>query len=111
MSKEVIAAASFYKQKYFMNPKFSVLPKDIKTEIQALSICSAEKIRGVFVIGFYDNGDIYIEAQREENDFEYDEINAELVSNNVLTEKEELIKALKIWFQTISWEKSWSTTS
>ena len=101
MKKDVIAAANFYKQKYFMNIKFNDLPKDICSEIQVLSICSAEKIRGIFVIGFYENGDVYIEAQREENDFEYDGINAELVINSVLEEKEELIKALKIWYSLL----------
>lgn len=98
MTKTTIAAASFYKQGYSFNAEFNELPKDIKKDIRIICTCLAEKLHGVFVMGFYSDGSVYFEAFGEENDYNFDEIGAKLEINKLKTEEKDLIKALILWY-------------
>lgn len=52
MGKTVLAAASFAKQKYFIDPEFAGLPDGIKAEVQTVCVVVAQNLRCTFVIGF-----------------------------------------------------------
>ena len=101
MDKIVIGAASAYKELYFFNPEFGGLPTEIQNEIQIICVTVANAIHGVFTMGFYKNGNVYIETQGDELDVSYDDIGAELEVKRIFKDNDALIKALHIWFTTI----------
>lgn len=108
MDKTPIAAASFYKQAYSFNGAFDGLPPDIKDEIKILCVSLAQKLHGVFTLGFYADGGLYFEAFGEAADYNFDEIGAKLETDQLAAEKKDLIKALRLWyavFQTEEGEK------
>ncbi|MBR5468781.1 MAG: hypothetical protein IKU80_06070 [Firmicutes bacterium] len=97
--KKIMAAASFDKQKYYMDEEFLSLPQGIKDEVQTICVYLAEKLMCTFVVGFYeDDGDVYFETVRSEEVLDFDDIGAELEIKSLQKEKSELIKALKMWY-------------
>lgn len=97
MSK-VIAAASYESQKYFFEPVFGDLPEDIKNEIRIICVVMAQRLGCSFIMGFKDTGDVYFEIVKPELAYDFDDIGADLEIKSLTREKEELIKALKVWY-------------
>lgn len=98
MGKEVLLAISPYVKKYYFNEKYKDLPQDVKNElIQEIAVI-AEKINGIITIGFEEDGDVYIE-ERYEDPMLYDEIGGQLEIGRLQREKQELLRALKLWYQ------------
>lgn len=104
LKKIVLNAASCYNKKYYLNPNMEKLPEQIKKEIKIITSSMAEKLHCIFIIGFYENGSIYIETSRAENDFDFDEIGAELEAKKIKSEKHELLEALQLWFKVYAGE-------
>ncbi|MDD3569648.1 MAG: DUF6145 family protein [Lachnospiraceae bacterium] len=98
MDKIVLAAASFDKQKYYIDEGFSDLPQSIKDEIKTICVVLADKLMCTFIIGFYTNGDVYFETVKSEDLLDFDDIGAELEIKALEKEKAELIKALSLWY-------------
>ena len=98
MDKKVLAGASRQKQKYFFEPEFNALPQTVKDEIRNICIIMAERLGCTFLISFEDSGDILFEIVKNEGDFDFDDIGAELEIKSLKREKKELIKALKLWY-------------
>lgn len=99
MKKEILASASTYKKKFYFNSKFNSLPDKIKLELQTIVVCVAEKIHGVFTIGFFEDGRLYFETAATENDFDFDDIGAGLEINKLSREEDELIRSLEKWYK------------
>ena len=102
MEKTVIAAASVYKQKYYINPEFAQLPPLVKNDIKTLCVETAQRLHCVFMVGFYDDGSVFFEAQADEDDLTYDEIGAPLEIKRMTTEQKELISALQLYRQVFA---------
>jgi len=101
MEKHVLIAASHYKQQYFFNnEEFSGLPEKIKTELRHVISGASIATGGIVILGFYNDGEVYLEGQREDEDFEYDEIAAKEYLNFLFKgmEEEGLLQSLGIWF-------------
>lgn len=98
MDKQIFISASYYKQKYYANPKFEGLPVDIRNGMKELCIVLAEKLHGVITLGFYPSGDVFFEIESEEGDFEYDEIGAKLELKDIEEENKERFKTMKLWY-------------
>lgn len=98
MEKYIFISASYYKQKYYANPKFEGLPVDIRNDMRDLCIMLAEKLHGVITLGFYPSGDVFFEVDQEEGDFEFDEIGAKLELKEVENENKERFKTMKLWY-------------
>lgn len=103
MDKKVLAAASYEKQKYYLEQEFSSLPEGIQEEIRVICVVLAQKLCCTFLIGFYENGELYFEVM--ENSFDFDEIGAELEIKALRNEKKELLKALKLWYLVFKTEE------
>jgi hypothetical protein len=97
MNKIVMAASSSYDEKYFIEKSFTELPSEIIKIVKEICICTAYKTRGVFSIGFYENGFLFFESCGDENKG-YDEIGAQLEIKKLQKEEKELIKSLQLWF-------------
>ncbi|HCT65654.1 MAG TPA: hypothetical protein DIC60_10385 [Lachnospiraceae bacterium] len=98
MDKIVLAAASFDKEKYYMDEGFLELPESIRDEIKTICIVLADKLMCTFIIGFYTNGEVYFETIKSEEILDFDDIGAELEIKALKKEKAELIKALNLWY-------------
>ncbi|NLK37512.1 MAG: hypothetical protein GX299_05455 [Epulopiscium sp.] len=98
MEKQVLAAASFETQKYFFSPEFLGVPEEIQEEIRMVCVLTAEKLKCSFIIGFEENGTVYFETVRPEDEFNFDEIGAELEIKQLQRTKRELWKALQLWY-------------
>ncbi len=97
MDKEILISVSPYIQKYYFNESYSELPVSIKEEaIEKLSLL-AEKINCIISIGFYEDGELFIEEQSEEPLY-YDDIGAGLEIKKFQTEEREMLKGLKLWY-------------
>ena len=98
MEKKVLAGASREKQKYFFEREFDGLPQSVKDEIRNICIIMAERLGCTFLMYFEESGDILFEIIKNEGDFDFDDIGAELEIKSLKSEKKELIKSLKLWY-------------
>ena len=58
----------------------------------------AERLGCTFLMSFEETGDLVFEIIKNEGDFDFDDIGAELEIKSLKSEKKELIKALKLWY-------------
>lgn len=98
MEKKVLAGASREKQKYFFEHAFNEIPQAVKDEIRNICILMAERLGCTFLMSFEETGDLVFEIIKNEGDFDFDDIGAELEIKSLKSEKKELIKALKLWY-------------
>ena len=98
MEKKVLAGASREKQKYFFEPAFNEIPQAVKDEIRNICILMAGRLGCTFLMSFEETGDLVFEIIKNEGDFDFDDIGAELEIKSLKSEKKELIKALKLWY-------------
>ncbi len=98
MDKKIMAVTNFYKQKYFFEEEFTDLPQKVRDEIQILLVKLAEKTHSIVQLGFYDDGEIFLETIQVEGDFSYDEIGAPLVAKRTQQENSELFNMLENWY-------------
>lgn len=98
MEKKRLAIASFEKQKYFFEPQYKTLPKEIQEEIQVLCVLTAQKLGCTFGMGWESDGNIYFEIIPPENSIDFDDIGAELEIKEIRRTKIELLKALRLWY-------------
>jgi hypothetical protein len=96
-NKVVLCSASSYTQKFFINPDFTDLPKEILQNIKEICIILSAKTRGIFTVGFYEDGGVFLETQGDENEH-YDELGAKLEIKRLQAEEKELIKSLQLWY-------------
>jgi len=98
MEKTVFAGASYSNRKFFIDDKFKALPEPVKKEIKALCVLSAERLMSVFLMCFDADGEIYFEILPEEGFAQSDDIGEEYVVSGIRRDKEELLKALRLWY-------------
>lgn len=101
-NKKVLFATSSYNQKFYFDHMAESLPTDIKNNIKQIGIYFVNKVGGIFTIGFYDDGDLFIEYSFVENDFLCDEIGAKLEIEKIKRENNELICALTLWYKVFN---------
>lgn len=103
--REVIAGASVYEKKYYFNPKFEKMPEDYKQKIKDWIIAIVEKVHGIIMIGFEQNGEVYIEYSCNEYDYHFDEIGAGLECKKFQMENQDWFNDLRIWYCTFFMEE------
>lgn len=100
MKKSVLSAANFQQQKYFYNEEsYSSLPTEVKKEVKQVVIYLAEKVRGTVSLGFYEDGNVFIECFADEGDLDYDSIGAKLEIDRMTKKRKQLFNALSLWYK------------
>lgn len=99
--KVILAYASQYKEKYFFNDELGKLPQAVRNETLMCLIMIVEEAGGVAELGFYPDGEIYVDSYCEEGDLGYDEISAGLLVREVERDHAELLEQLELWYRTI----------
>lgn len=100
-AKQIIVTASYYEEKYFLNPEFVSLPKEIQKELIEISIVLAQKIRGIFMIAFNEEGNVILEIRSIAGGYDFDEIGGELEIKKIQREKQDLWNSLEYWYKWI----------
>ena len=102
--KTVIAASSAYNKKYFFNGEFASMPKGVQDEIRILCTLFTEKCGGIFTLGYVTDGSVFMEAEKAEDDLDYDEIGARLETDRLQKEKSKFFHSLSLWFAAFKTE-------
>lgn len=99
--KHILSVANCLEQKFFIDPKYSKLPDVIKEELQVICVTLAEKLGCIFIMGFYEDGEIYFETVQYENDCNFDYIGSELEIKRIVKLHRELIESLTLWYRVV----------
>ena len=97
MEKHVLITVSPIVHKYYLNEKYKDLPESIIETLRAKLGVIAEKTNCIISLGFYDNGEIFIEERQEDPMF-YDDIGASLEIKKLQQEETETFRSIKMWY-------------
>ncbi len=54
--EQILCACSAYEQKYYLNPRYVLLPSAIQDELQIMAVTMTEDVGGVFTMEFDEDG-------------------------------------------------------
>ena len=78
-----------------------VLPEEVRKEVLVLLIMITEEAGGITVLGFEEDGEVYLASTCEEGDLGYDEISAGLLIREVEREHRDLLEQLSEWYRKV----------
>ena len=99
MNETVLCAASAYERKYYFNPEFVKLPKEIQNELQVMCVKYTEECGGVISVVFNEDGDVELRTEVNEDDILHDGIAAGILIRRLEKEKEELFEQLVYFYR------------
>lgn len=95
----VLCGANAYEQKYYLNEDFKALPSQIQDELKIMCVLFTEDVGGVLTLLYDENGELVLEVSADEGDLLYDEIGSALKIRQIQREKEELLRALELYYR------------
>lgn len=96
--KDILCACSNYERKFWLNPRFSNLPKAVADELKVMSVLFTEDVGGILLIRFDEDGQVVLVTRHDEADYNYDEIGAGLKIRAMEREHEELFTQLQMYY-------------
>lgn len=97
----VLCGASNYKEKYYLNPDFSKLPKAIQEELKVMCVLFVSEVGGVLTLEFNADGTLCFQVAAEEEDILFDEIGAGLKIREYQRTKRDLWEALTLYYRVV----------
>lgn len=97
--KVVLCGASAYEQKYYFNQDFSVLPQQIKDELQIMCVMYTEEIGGILTLEFDEEGNLQFQVEALEADAMFDDIGSVLRIKELRKTKKELLESLELYYR------------
>ena len=97
----VLCGANSYTQKYYLGQEFSMLPQQVKEELQILCVLYVEDVGGVLTLEYDEEGNLEFHVDSEEGDYLFDEIGSVLKIKQLRQQKEELLEALELFYRTL----------
>lgn len=97
----VLCGASAYEEKYYLNEAFKKLPTQIQEELQIMCVLFTQKVGGVFLLEFDEEGDLQFRTEAAENDFGYDEIGSALEIKAIQRDKQELLRSVELYYKVV----------
>lgn len=95
----MLCGASKYTRKFYLNPDFDSLPKDIKDELKIMCVLFTEDVGGTIELIFTEKGNLRIRTEAEDGDALYDDIGSALLVKKMKNDKEELFMKLEMYFK------------
>lgn len=95
----ILCGSNAYKKKYYLNEDFQGLPLNVKQELQIMCVLFTEEIGGILTLEFEDDGTLYFNVKKEDNDFFYDEIGSALKIKQIQDKKRDLLEALELYYK------------
>lgn len=99
--ENVLCVANAYKELYFFNRRFGLLPEPVKKELQIACVSFTTEVGGLLTLFFEDDGTLMITTDHDEEDLMYDEINAGILTRRLQREKEELFEQLELFYKAL----------
>ena len=90
----VLCGASAYNKKFYLNQDFKGLPDSIKDELKIMCVLFTEVV-------FDEEGNLEFRTSSDENDLLYDEIGCGLKIRELQRTKEELLRALEMYYKVL----------
>ncbi|WP_010167443.1 DUF6145 family protein [Candidatus Epulonipiscium viviparus] len=94
MEKKIAMALNAADKKLFFEPYFDDMPQGLKQELKEEVAKLTDKVKGIMLVSFTENGNVLLEHQ----DAFPDEINVDYAINEFLNRQKQLLKSLKIWY-------------
>ena len=101
MERKVLCGASYYEQKFYLNPVYEVLPQQIKDELKILCVLFVQEVSGIIILEFNDQGNLNIVVTARDDDMYFDEIGSELKIRQMRKEKAELFAQLEEYYKAV----------
>lgn len=95
----VLCAASAYEKKFYLNDRFSSLPKAVKDDLKIICVLHTAEVGGILTIVFDEEGNLKFITEAKEDDLLYDEIGSALKVKQIRETKRELWESLEQYFQ------------
>ena len=102
MDYNVLCGASYYEQKFYLNPVYEVLPEQVKQELKVLCVLFVQDVIGVIMLEFNEEGNLQIMVTAREDDIYFAEIGSELKIRQMQRENEELLHQLEEYYHAVS---------
>ena len=96
-----LCGASWYNQKYYLNPAFDKLPKAVKNELQILCVEFTEDVGGVLTIEFGEDRKPHFKVISMAVDQRFDESGSELKIKQLQHTKSELMEQLTMYYRLV----------
>lgn len=103
MDEKVLCGASFYEQKFYLNPVYEVLPEAVKNELKIMCVLFVQEVSGIIMLEFSEEGNLQIMVTAREDDFYFDEIGSELKIRQLQQEKKELFSQLEEYYHAVGY--------
>ena len=97
----VLCGANSYDEKYYLNPRFSNLPKQIQDELKVMCVLYTNDVGGILLLEFDKDGYLHFRTEATENDTTYDEIGAVLKIKELQRSEEELLRSLEMYYRVL----------
>lgn len=97
----VLCGASAYEKKYYFNPEFSKLPKQVKDTLQIICVNFTESCGGTFLIRIDNEGGLSLVTDAEEADVMCDEIGAELEIEKIRKSQRQLFEEISLFYKVV----------
>ena len=95
----VLCCSNAYEKKFYLSQDFQALPQHIKDELKIMCVLFTEDVGGILTLVFDEDGELMLEVSADEGDLLYDEIGSELKIRQIQREKEELLRALELYYR------------
>ncbi|MBR3308822.1 MAG: hypothetical protein IKG00_02825 [Lachnospiraceae bacterium] len=102
MENRVLCGASYYEQKFYLNPAYEVLPEAVKNELKIMCVLFVQDVSGIIMLEFNDDGNLQIMVTARDDDIYFDDIGAELKVKQIQQEKKELFGQLEEYYHAVS---------
>lgn len=97
--KIVLCGVNSYEKKFYLNPDFDTLPKDIKDELKIMCVLYTEDVGGILTLVFEEDGTLCFEVTAEELDVMFDEIGSRLKIKELQQSQKEMLQALELFYK------------
>ena len=97
----ILCGANSYTQKYYLGEQFSMLPDQVKDELQILCVLYVEDVGGVLTLEYDEEGNLDFRVEAEETDYLFDEIGSGLKIRQFQREKRELLESLELYYRVV----------
>lgn len=72
-----IIVSNSYSKKYYLDERLNALPKEIKDALKIIFVTHTEEVGGIAEVSFdFNENDLIFKSYNNDDDFSYDEINA-----------------------------------
>lgn len=98
-NRRILCGASYYEQKFYLNPVYEKLPQQVKDELKIMCVMFVDEVSGIIMLEFDEEGNLRIVVTSKENDFYFDEIGSGLKVRQLQNEKRELFEQLEEYYR------------